>query len=122
MEFPDDVLCLIREFSRPRMKFIPEYKKVMRDLGMVDWNAIKKRLCDKDAEQVITTLLAWADAFLITEQLQTLPNQDQSMLWLQVMRRDRIHRQLQVLLVGEETVRKHERWLTYEEMYSDEDY
>jgi hypothetical protein len=131
MEFPDDVLCLIREYSRPRMQFIPEYKKVMLDLGMVDWGIVKKRLCDKDAPLVISTLVAYTEAFLTTEKLQTfvevIPNQEdyltyQSTLCLHIRHRDTLNRTLQILLVGEETVRNHERWLRYEDLYSDEEY
>lgn len=131
MELPDDVLCLIREFSRPRMQFIPEYKKVMLDLGIADWLEVRQRLCDKDAEQVITALLAWADAFLITEKIQTrtcvTPDHPEFITMVRILsahiiHRDSLNRHLQVLLVGEETVRKHERWLRYEDIYSDDDY
>ena len=129
MEFPYDILCLIREYARPRMKFIPEYKKVMLDLGMEDWDIVKQRLCDKDASLVISTLVAYTEAFLTTEKIQlsfVMPTHPEFVTYQRAMsshiiHRDTLNRKLQILLVGEETVRKHERWLRYEDMYSDED-
>jgi hypothetical protein len=67
MEFPPEVVGLIKEFSQPRMRFVNEYKNVMRYLGMDDWYDVKRRLFDKDASQVIDALLAYKNEIAILE-------------------------------------------------------
>ncbi len=67
MEFPSDVVALIKEFSQPRMKFVNEYRNVMRYLRMDEWLDVKERLFDKDAAQVIAALLAYTDEIALLE-------------------------------------------------------
>jgi hypothetical protein len=122
MELPDDVLDLVREFSRPRMQFIREYQKVLYDLGITDWPELKKRLCDKDAPKVIAALLAWAEEFLYTDNLyRRLDDSPENQVLkrevrIHVAKRDALDRAFRILLVGEVAVRKYERWLRYEDM------
>jgi hypothetical protein len=40
MELPDDVLKLIREYSRPRFKYFREYKSMLRLCGFQEWVAL----------------------------------------------------------------------------------
>jgi hypothetical protein len=115
MEFPEDVCGLIRAFSKPRMRFVHEYHQAMRALGEADWPDVKRRLCDKDAEQVIAALFAYTDSVL---QLQDSPLQDRSE---QVMKRNSCERALRVLLVGEEKVFRYERWLVYDTQFREWD-
>jgi len=61
MEFPDDVLQLIREYARPRMKYIPEYTHIVRLLG-VEWPAVKRKLATPDAECVLDQFAYYAEA------------------------------------------------------------
>ncbi len=103
MEFPEDICGLIRQYAKPRMRFVHEYHQAMRALGEADWPDVKRRLCDKDAEQVIAALIAYTDSVL---QLQESPKQ--------VMKRNACERALRVLLVGEEKVFRYERWLVYD--------
>ena len=54
MEFPEDILTVIRSFARPRMKFIHEYNEIVRFLG-VEWPAVKVKLatrCRRSPNQI----------------------------------------------------------------------
>jgi len=122
MEFPEDVLRIIRDYSRPRMKYRKEYKEAMLKLGLLHWGNVKKRLCDKDADQVICALQLYADAYLVLQELERLyyvtPIDEyvyiHFQVWDQRAKRDVLDRSLRVLLIGEEEVLNYERWLRYE--------
>jgi hypothetical protein len=71
MEFPDDVLTIISEYSKPIMRFSGRYKKCMQELSVVARmigvkDIVKKRLCDKDAEIVINAFEEYVNAALTT--------------------------------------------------------
>ena len=124
MEFPDDILRLIRDFARPKMKFVNEYRGVMRKLEMDEWDAVKKRLFDPDAEQVIVALIAYADSFIHLvvelERIALLSKDSKEYLTIQNevpdyrLKTIALHRSLRVLLVGEKKVLHYEKWLNYE--------
>lgn len=120
MELPEDVLRLIRKYSQPCMKYRKEYKEVMRQLELRDWGNVKRRLCDKDASEVIRSLIAYTDAFLLTKQLESLyafePTDQmlQTQIWEQRAIRNALDRELRILLVGQDEVEHYERWLRYE--------
>ena len=44
MEFPDDVLRLIREYSLPCFKYFREYKSMLRLCRFKQWNALRNAL------------------------------------------------------------------------------
>jgi hypothetical protein len=64
MELPDDVLTIVREYSRPVFKHYQVYNKAMDVLGVYGgWDALKEKL-HTDADKVIPPLLAYQEAFL----------------------------------------------------------
>jgi hypothetical protein len=65
MEFPEDVLGIIRQYARPRMQFIHEYNHLVRLLG-VEWYPVKKKLEGPDAERVLEQFAYYADAVVMT--------------------------------------------------------
>ncbi len=65
MEFPDDVLDIIRQYARPRMKFIHEYNEIVRLLGF-EWYPVKKKLEGPDAERVLEQFADYADSVVTT--------------------------------------------------------
>jgi hypothetical protein len=65
MEFPEDILPLIREYARPRMKYIQEYNQIVRLLG-VEWPEVKKKLETKDAEIVLDQFAYYAEAVVLS--------------------------------------------------------
>lgn len=124
MELPEDVLGLIRAYSKPRMQFYHEYNKIMNELGLQEWRDVQLKLCTDQAEEVIKALTEYKDVFLATEKFQNLAYRiSQPELYTICMReyyrlatkRDRIDRVLRILLVGEEKVLAYERWARYED-------
>jgi hypothetical protein len=123
MEFPDDVLALIRAYAKPRMRFYREYNAIMRELDMDEWREVQLKLCTDQAETVLYTLFAYKDAILATEHFQVLLCRiSHPVMYAICMReysrlakkRDKLDRSLRVLLVGEEKVAEYERWARYE--------
>ena len=65
MEFPEDVLTIIKEFSKPIMRYSTEYarcKKALEAIGFDVWSTVKQRLCDKDADKVIEAYISHTEA------------------------------------------------------------
>ena len=66
MIFPDDVLDIIRAFSKPLMRFSGEFRQILIDLGLRDWPQVRVKLCSPDAEKVILALRVYRDVQLET--------------------------------------------------------
>ena len=69
MELPDDVLAIIKAYSKPLMKFSDKYKKCVQEMknnreAFYLQKIVQKRLCDKDADQVIQAFVEYVDALL----------------------------------------------------------
>ena len=47
MELPDDVLQLIREYSRARFKYFREYNRMLKLCGFHEWIALREALQTK---------------------------------------------------------------------------
>lgn len=56
MILPDDVLTLIRAYSKPLMRFSGEFRKILIELGLRDWPEIRDKLCKPEAELVMVAL------------------------------------------------------------------
>ena len=67
MEFPDDVLGIIRAYARPCMQFIHEYNEIVRVLGE-PWHTVKVKLATSDAEKVIVQFASYADSVVIVRE------------------------------------------------------
>jgi hypothetical protein len=57
MELPDDVLSIIRAYSRPRFKYFREYKNMLRLCGFQEWTALRDALQVKP-EKVLSCIRA----------------------------------------------------------------
>ena len=71
MELPDDVLGLIRIFSKPRMRFYKEYRQGLTELGFQrheHWDALRDKLCTSDATAVFQAFLVYKEAILDLKQ------------------------------------------------------
>jgi hypothetical protein len=64
MEFPEDVLTIIRAYAKPRMRFAGEFKKILIELGLRDWPELRSKLCTSSSEQVIVALRAYKNVYL----------------------------------------------------------
>lgn len=76
-ELPDDILGLIREFSRPLLPFVTEYKTAIRKLARgpdMDnlYLDIKKKLYTDEAEVVAETFMAYANSVVATQRAYSL--------------------------------------------------
>jgi hypothetical protein len=63
MELPEDVLALVREFSRPRFKYFKEYNHALKVMGRNSWGILKEKLYT-DAEYVLPALHLYLEAFV----------------------------------------------------------
>jgi hypothetical protein len=71
MELPDDVLALVREYSRPCFKYLKEYNHAMHVLHMTSWKKLKEGL-HADPERVLPALLKYQDAFIKKNEVYAL--------------------------------------------------
>ena len=62
MEFPPEIVAIIREYSMPSFKYFREYERVMRLSGIVRWPLLKTGLA-KD-HTVLPYLLAYEQALI----------------------------------------------------------
>jgi hypothetical protein len=77
MEFPEDVLTIISEYSKPIMRFSRRYKMCIQELNVARRmigvkEIVKKRLCDKDANIVIDSFEEYVVALLTTHEARRL--------------------------------------------------
>lgn len=71
MELPDDILHLIRDLSRPRMRFYQEYRQYLTELGFEQhehWYVVRHKLCTSDAERVFDAFLVYKEATIALKQ------------------------------------------------------
>ena len=76
MELPEDVLCLVRVFSRPRMRYYKEYREGLAELDFKPhehWYDLRDKLSSPDAERVFSTFLLYKDATLALRQFHKSP-------------------------------------------------
>ena len=64
---PDELVGLIREFSRPLLRYPREYKEVVQILEIPDWPELKAKLSTNDAEQVMVYVQSYLAAFIALE-------------------------------------------------------
>lgn len=64
MELPDDVLAIVRDYSRPVFKQYQVYNKALKVLGVYGgWDTLKEKL-QADTEGLIPALLVYQNSFL----------------------------------------------------------
>ena len=64
---PDELVGLIREFSRPLLRYPREYKEALQLLEIPDWPELKAKLSTNDAEQAVVYLQSYLVAFIALE-------------------------------------------------------
>ena len=62
MEFPPEIVDIIRQYSRPCFTYFAEYERVMQLSGIVSWPLLKKVLA-KD-HSILPYLLAYENALI----------------------------------------------------------
>lgn len=71
MEFPSDVLGIIREYSKPVFKYFREYNRALKVLDKEEWQGLKDKL-RTDCESVVPTLLLYLDAWIELQRSQVI--------------------------------------------------
>jgi hypothetical protein len=61
-DIPDDVIGIIREFSRPVFRYPREYKEALVELGLRDWAALKAKLSTPEAFTILQLLQSYLEA------------------------------------------------------------
>lgn len=129
MEFPDDVLNLIRGFSMPRMHCVNEFcqaKKMISTLVPIDdmLGVIKENMFTDKAEDVADAFMGYACAVAATRRAQDrlygMPF-EQRAEWqgyarsvaMNIERREKYHLLLRMLLYGKTKVIHEDHWLVY---------
>lgn len=59
MEFPEDVLTIIRAYAKPLLRFSDEFRLILIELGLRDWHEVRVKLCSPEAEPVMIALRAY---------------------------------------------------------------
>jgi hypothetical protein len=58
---PDDVLSIIRDYSKPVLKYFREYNSVLKVNYLEEWTTLKKKLTD-NGENILPLLLSYQSA------------------------------------------------------------
>ena len=81
-ELPPELVAIIREFSRPLLRYPREYHEAIRAMGIRQWDRLKEKLSSQDAERVIVYVRAYLEAQRIEQQAeQTFKNGGCEDLW-----------------------------------------
>jgi hypothetical protein len=62
MEIPSDVLSVVREFSKPLLRYPAEYKEALCLLEKKEWSELKSKLSSSEADEVVLLLKIYMDA------------------------------------------------------------
>jgi len=63
MELPEDVLTIVRAYSKPLFPYFKEYNHAMRVLGMKNWKALKVKLYS-EPEHILPALFVYQETFI----------------------------------------------------------
>ena len=64
MELPEELLAIVRGFSKPLLRYPREYKEAMRALKRDEWPLVKKYLSTSEADQGLGLLTTYVEAFV----------------------------------------------------------
>ncbi len=67
MELPDDVLLLVRQYSRPIFRYTSEYSRYVR-MHRKEWPELKKTLSGPNADHVVGVLIDCMNAITIAQE------------------------------------------------------
>jgi hypothetical protein len=73
MELPEEIVSIIREYSRPRFKYFREYKRILKLKYLSDWPSLHQVLLRRP-EEVVPAMLAFETASLVFEPLRNRYN------------------------------------------------
>ena len=65
MEFPEEIVRIIRDFSMPLFRYSKEYKDFLREIGKTEWPELKAKLSD---EMTHETAIEMVRNYLVSSQ------------------------------------------------------
>ena len=71
MEFPSDVLGIIREYSKPAFKYFREYNRALKVLEKDEWKSLRDKLMT-DGELLVQTLSVYLDTYIELQKAQII--------------------------------------------------
>ena len=71
MEFPSDILGLIREYSKPAFKYFREYNRALKVLEKDEWKSLRDKLMT-DGDLVVDTLNVYLDTYIELQKAQII--------------------------------------------------
>lgn len=71
MELPDDVLAIVRQYSKPCFTHFKAYNEALRLLNMSEWPLLKEHLSMPSAEKVVSVLHEYLAAFVAKKEAYT---------------------------------------------------
>lgn len=78
MELPPELLAIVRDFSKPLLRYPREYRDAMLVLKKREWPELKEKLSGPHADEYLMYLQAYAAAYTDTNQAaQELSNAEQ---------------------------------------------
>lgn len=80
MELPEEIVAIIREYSKPRFKYFREYKRVLDIKGVSDWPALRKGCSNSE---VLQAMLAFERAAYLFERVKSFDEKDPE-TWYQI--------------------------------------
>ena len=63
MEFPPEILEIIRQYYQPYFKYFREYNRVMRQAGLASWPLLKDNLLS-NGDKIVSYVLAYEKALI----------------------------------------------------------
>ncbi len=102
MELPEDVLAIIRAYSKPSFKYYTQYKNIMKQLHLDDWITLRKKLNDeKKSANILLLVIFYQDSVELYHDAKEDAKEEEKRIWesgymdfnLRIMRQERIRLQ-----------------------------
>jgi hypothetical protein len=72
MQLPDELVRIVSEFSKPRLRYPRDYKLALAATNRDRWPRLMKKLSSPEADQVVKTLRVYIDAKTQSQAFNTL--------------------------------------------------
>jgi len=70
MEFPPEIVGMIREYSKPVFKYFKEYNDILHVLNLTVWKDLKDKLRGSNADEVAITVRTYVDSVMHARELR----------------------------------------------------
>jgi len=70
MEFPSEIVGVIREYSKPAFKYFKEYNDILQVLNLTVWKDLRDKLCGPNADEVASKVRTYVDSIMYAQELR----------------------------------------------------